>query len=783
MASCDPFRQNHKRFIAETLLDHYSDISEDNLFLSIGRVTSWGSTAANDVPPTSVDSVKDDTDFWRGMLAAKRINRSDVSMVIRRVDWTAGAVYQAYRDNIDLFDDASPADFYALVDEERVYLCIDNNYGEASLIPPTHTDSIVRRLSDGYRWKFLYSIPESKRKFLTKSRAGAVGYMPVEYIENPPNDDRTLQWNVQQSAVNGRIEFAYFDADAKAYWVSTPSCLPPSGSNLVLSTVPMGATTIQISSPALNTDKTLYTDMILSIDGGAGQGQRRVIKDFTPLGGATGGGSVANVVIDELALGLSGTQDPSKQSYFSIQPRVVVDGDGRARDNANNPAITTADFVVKFGGTASALTGACSSFTPRFINTIEVVDGGKDYTFANLDIPKGLTLVGDAPVQFTNIASLVHAVIPPPGGHGANPVKELGAASLMISKEYSQSEGNKVTTSNDFRQFGIIKNPLLRNKQLRIKFYEPGVTGSFTSGATAAQTGASVVGTVVEWNPGVGAVTGTSELLLTEIGGGGTFSAGGMVNGLKVFDVVPKTVAGSEGRHLLKLTLTPVSGAFASSGDDYKKRHFVHGVGNQTTNVPQSRSSGQIYTWSPAPGTNLYGFLCLENPKGNFSVGEIVTPSTPLFMGTNGLSGPGIVSAIDTELVNVPSTYDLTTKVSVVGQNFGSDTFLADARASFALGTTTGYGYIIDWSPLGTGGTSGTMHLSGVQGDIVAGQVISYSVPGPSGFASTISGTITSVDHLSELKYRSGDVLYIQNIKPIMRDIEQREEIKLVIEL
>ena len=138
MASCDPFRQNHKRYIADTLLNQYSDILDENLFLSIGKVTSWGLTSG-DTPPNSIDSVKDDTDFWRNLLAAKRINRSDVSLVIRRVDWTAGAIYQAYRDNIDLFDDAQPSDFYALVDEERVYVCIDNNYDNPSLIPSRYS--------------------------------------------------------------------------------------------------------------------------------------------------------------------------------------------------------------------------------------------------------------------------------------------------------------------------------------------------------------------------------------------------------------------------------------------------------------------------------------------------------------------------------------------------------------------------------------------------------------------------------------------------------------------
>ena len=42
--------------------------------------------------------------------------------------------------------------------------------------------------------------------------------------------------------------------------------------------------------------------------------------------------------------------------------------------------------------------------------------------------------------------------------------------------------------------------------------------------------------------------------------------------------------------------------------------------------------------------------------------------------------------------------------------------------------------------------------------------------------------TVTQVIHTGELKYRSGEVLYIQNMKPIQRNLEQREEIKIIID-
>jgi hypothetical protein len=74
--SCDPFRQNHKRIAADALLGIYGDVDENNLFLSIGKIQSWTDDTN---PPRSVDSVKDDTDFWKSAFAHKRIDSADVS--------------------------------------------------------------------------------------------------------------------------------------------------------------------------------------------------------------------------------------------------------------------------------------------------------------------------------------------------------------------------------------------------------------------------------------------------------------------------------------------------------------------------------------------------------------------------------------------------------------------------------------------------------------------------------------------------------------------------------
>jgi hypothetical protein len=774
--SCDPFRQNHKRLVADTLFSVYGDTDDKNLFLSIGKVTQWSGLGTDQNPPASVDSVRDDTDLWRGLFAHKRIDRSDVSLVVRRYDWTPSVVYTAYRDDLDLFDDFDPAPFYVLVDEERVYKCIDNANGAASLVAPTHTDSQIRKLSDGYRWKFLYQIPESKRGFLTKTQGDSIGYMPVEFVEYLRlNDERILQWNVQQAAVDGEIAFIKIDPDVQPFVVSD-SCIFPSATNTIVTNVPVGATGLTMTSPSLILKPDYYNEMVLSIDSGHGQGQRRRITSFTP----SGVGGAAFVSVDSpFSVSLSGGGDPST---FSIVPNITVVGDGTSYDNTYNPYSTAAEVTVRFGATADFSLGgatACADFfeTRRLVDSIELVDGGQDYTFATLNFVKGLIV----PTAKVNLDSLATAVMSPPGGHGSNPVRELGCSSMMISKEYAQNEDGKVSAANEFRQFSLILNPLLAEKQVRLRFFQAGVSGSFTEGLTAQQsTGGGVFdaayGEIASWREGSTGHSGTNELTLTDIRGG-DFEYGGQVNGLTILRVDERTVAGTESRRLVRLTLSPVGSQFSISANDFTKGYLVHGVGDYSTSMPPSRASGDIYGWEPQAGTLISGFLYVENPIGSFKVGERVTQSDQFLDDFSfSLSGIGQITAIDTVIREGVDAYDQTTSLVMAydgATDFTSTSFPEDLFLDFHLGSTgSANGYVMDWVTAGAG-TTGTLRVSGTQGTFRAGMTAAYG--------SDIA-TVTSVIHEGELKYRSGEVLYIQNMKPIQRDLEQREEIKIVID-
>jgi hypothetical protein len=104
-----------------------------------------------------------------------------------------------YRDtDEDMYDRT----YYVLTDENNVYKCIFNNKGGASTVKPTGFSTSSFTTSDGYTWKYMYTISlGDANKFLTSV------HMPVKTItasDGSTESDRQLA--VQNAAVNGAIE-------------------------------------------------------------------------------------------------------------------------------------------------------------------------------------------------------------------------------------------------------------------------------------------------------------------------------------------------------------------------------------------------------------------------------------------------------------------------------------------------------------------------------------------------------------------------------------------------
>lgn len=138
----------------------------------------------------------------------------------------------------------------------------------------------------------------------------------------------------------------------------------------------------------------------------------------------------------------SGTLNPIETTagYGDVEVINVVNG-GSGYDPAN------AEITVVITGDGTGATGE-ASVTAGEITDIIVNTTGTNYTFANVSVTS--TLGSNA--TFT-------APISPIGGHGFDPIDELGASHTMVTVEFNSDESGNLPTDIDFRQVGLLVNP------------------------------------------------------------------------------------------------------------------------------------------------------------------------------------------------------------------------------------------------------------------------------------------------------------------------------------
>lgn len=82
------------------------------------------------------------------------------------------------------------------------------------------------------------------------------------------------------------------------------------------------------------------------------------------------------------------------------------------------------------------------------IDSIVVDNKGAGYTYANISL---VTVRGNGAAFF--------APITPPGGHGKDPLYELGGSYVMINTQLADTENGKIAVDNDYRQIALIEDP------------------------------------------------------------------------------------------------------------------------------------------------------------------------------------------------------------------------------------------------------------------------------------------------------------------------------------
>ncbi len=402
-------RDNARVEIARSI---YRDVATENdfLYFYIGRTIEWDDEEA---PETPVDSGSYNNAAHRNTLFLKRVQTGDIVMMARRIDWTVDTVYDSYDDNYSSdyaaysgAEKLSLADFYVITDSFNVYKCIYNNEDSESTAKPTGTSSSSITTEDGYIWKYMFTVGASdQQRFLSTD------YIPVRKVVNAgePAFD-----------VNGALDSVTVTTGGSGY-AAAPT--------VVVSGDGVGASATAVLTSGVVTSVTVsnagsgYSFANISFSSGAAAatanlGGTETDTTHQAVENAAVNGTVDRVVMLEIGL-----------DYIQDDVTCVITGDG---ENAEGNVQVSDDGLGK-------------------INSVEITNVGSGYSFANISFVNN---VGNG------VGATARVVLSPYSGHGANSQKELFATAVCISTNLT-NETYDIFIGNDFRQIGLIKNPMV----------------------------------------------------------------------------------------------------------------------------------------------------------------------------------------------------------------------------------------------------------------------------------------------------------------------------------
>lgn len=395
---------------------------ENTYYVFAAKHTPYTSGGSDNSPPVPQDTIRSSVEIYNDMLFGKRIRPDNINTMIKRYSWVENTVYDMYSDTDT---DLSTKQFYVVIDETteyNVYKCLYNNKGAKSTQKPFGKDvASIEFPQDGYIWKYMYTIDQFNiRRFATD-----------EYVPVIPDA------SVQQAAVPGSIDIIYVNDGGSGYNNYTTGSFPSASAIAIGSGLKYA-----LDNNASNIDQ-YYKDCLIKITSGAAANEYRIITNYQVVNGQK--------IID---IEREFNTQPSAGDEYEIYPNVYV------YDNSTTSTI---------GCVARAIV---NSSIGNAISRIEVLNAGAGYRLSSASI-KTANVVG-----VLSTASLT-PIISPTGGHGSDINSELFANYVCISQSFSGNTA-AITSSNDYRTIGILKNPTYANVNILLE--NNSIIGSFIGG-------------------------------------------------------------------------------------------------------------------------------------------------------------------------------------------------------------------------------------------------------------------------------------------------------------
>ena len=390
------------------------DVTDNSVYVAIGKSDVWSnstSVTVDGTPATPNDHLDDIGELRYQMTGMKKVTASDLSNVVPRYTWTSGSSYHAWKSNdASIFDKA----FYIVTSEFKVYKCIKAGGGTSS-IQPTQTLTDPQAESDGYTWKYMYTIGVSDAtKFLTNA------YMPVKSI------------SLSTEAVIAATTSS-----------STTVTIKASNLNILVGMTVSGTGVSGTVTVSARNGNVLTLSSAQTLTAG-----NRLTFVF-----ANDAGAEANLTEADFAqyLNQKASRDSSTAAGIE-QITVTAAGTGYTNGTHTFAAGSSGARFVTITGDGTGAT-ATATVAGNNVTGITITNKGTNYTVADI------VIAGQGGSDATAEATLA-----PKAGHGVDPVSELGGffTSLNVLLDGADGSGD-ITVGNDFRQIALLKQPKVYN--------------------------------------------------------------------------------------------------------------------------------------------------------------------------------------------------------------------------------------------------------------------------------------------------------------------------------
>lgn len=352
-----------KKQVLDDLLQDFNDSASNRYYAGIGRSEDWNDS---DVATVPTNNRREARQARNSLQSVKLIE--DASFVLPRRTWVANLIYDAY-DDADVGFPENP--FYAINSNNEIYICLEqgkktDGSSQLSTIQPTgNTTGTPFRLSDGYTWKFLYSIGALRAdKFLSSA------FMPVKFVGSTDSDspaEDLQQKIVQDNAVKGQI-VGYKVTNGGSGYTSDPTVtIVGNGANATAFAVRAGETIVDIKvkeDSAGNSNASYYgygydyANVVITGGGGDSCTARAIIGQPNGIG--------SDPVVDLKSHGM----------MFNTKPNADENGDFITGDNIfrqvvllRNPKVDSASGTSLTSTTGLALNKIITNET-NFVKSV-----------------------------------------------------------------------------------------------------------------------------------------------------------------------------------------------------------------------------------------------------------------------------------------------------------------------------------------------------------------------------------------------------------------------------